>query len=89
MDKPVIGMGVTKCIGSDRYPCTVIKVIGEKRCVVQRDRVAGLDAFEQNPEGEKITIYLNSRGKWRKSCDESKSYRFIIGARAYYQDPSF
>lgn len=95
---PVVGMGVTMNIGSDSYPCTVVEVISEKRCVVQQDRQKRTDSnglsedqsylFIPNPEAEKVTIYLNKYGNWKR-FGGSKSYYYSLGKRRAYSDPSF
>ncbi len=97
---PVVGMGVTMGIGSDAYPYTVIQVVSEKRCIVQADKKKRTDSNGQSEDqrylfvpdsmGEKIEIYLSTRGDWRKRGNGGKSsYRFTLGKRSAYTDPSF
>jgi len=71
---PVIGMGATELMHTDRHAFTIVEVISPKEIVVQRDNAIRTDnngmsdsqgyRYEPNPEGEKITVTLRKNGRW-------------------------
>lgn len=98
--KPEIGMGVTYCIGSDRYPCTVSKVVSDREIEVKADEFRSAPGHNYygiqkwimtpNPDGVPTTLTLRKSGRWVKAGETMKSSGFWrIGIRDAYQDPSF
>ena len=92
--KPEIGMGATKVVGSDRYPCTIIDITSSgKTLTVQEDKATRLDnngmsslqeyLYEENPDGEIERFRMTKRG-WRNG-----SVGLIIGTREKYYDFDF
>jgi hypothetical protein len=98
---PVVGMGATAGYGSDSYPYTIIAVSANgKTITVQADDhhpAPGCDHFTNqvytytpNPNGSTKVYTLRSNGRWVLKGDTMKGGQAIgIGARRYYQDPSF
>ena len=86
---PEVGMGATELLWSDRYPYTVIKVLGKTRIIVQEDIYTMLPngnyEFKPNPKGEKKTLVKTTKG-WK--VHGGKTY-FRLNTRAVYIDPSF
>lgn len=96
--QPVVGMGVTETLGSDRYPYTVVQVISAREIVVQRDawkRISGtgesvLYELTPNPNGELVTLTMRSNGRWvRKGESMKRGNPWHVGRRDRYNDPHF
>lgn len=96
MTVPVVGMGVTEGIGSDRYAYTIIEVRRDgKELVIQRDNATRTDTnglsesqtyiCTPNPEGMTRVIVLRKGNYHLKG---SKSYHYTIDVRKPYADPS-
>jgi len=95
---PVVGMGVTYCVGSDSYPYTVIEVSKSgKRVRVQQDTATRVDSngqseaqtwlYESDPDGKVMEFSLRKTGVWRpKGSDHCY---LSLGGRRKYSDPSF
>ena len=77
--KPKVGDGATICVGSDRYPCTINRIVsrGPGRSVVwiQRDGTT-----------RQHRVSLRQDGKWRESKTDLLVY---LGERELYLDPHF
>ena len=84
----------TICIGSDRYPATVVKVSPSGKTVrVREDHATRVDnrgytemqdwTFSPDPEGREMTFRFTKRG-WTQGC-----YRLVVGRRDRYNDPHF
>lgn len=95
--KPVVGMGATKIMHSDRHPYTVIEVINERRIRVQADTSHRVDTngmsdcqeytYAPNPDGEVVTLSLRKDDTWRVVGD---SQLFSVGhGRHRYYDYSY
>ena len=97
--KPVVGMGVTRSIGSDSYPFTILEirrnnVKGKTILVIQRDK----DLYNKDVNASvKYLISDNDKDeykdiKWNeqtKRWNKGQSFYFAsIGKRTYYLDPS-
>ena len=92
---PLVGMGVTELMYSDRHPYTVLHVISTKRIVVRADRAIRIDKngcsesqeyrYEQDSQAEPITLFLNKFGRWKQLGDAQGS-TFLIGRREEYYD---
>lgn len=91
--QPVVGMGVTILMWTDRHAGTVVKVT-PTQIHVQRDKATRTDnngysenqtySYQSDPRGE-ITIFRKTLRGWR-SKDKSG---LLIGARDEYYDYSF
>jgi hypothetical protein len=96
---PEVGMGVTYCCGSDRYPFTIIEVVSDKKIVVQRDNYKRIDnngyggqqeyEYQQDSEGVTKIITLRKNGRWIAQGDPLSAHGYLIGERRAYLDPSF
>lgn len=77
--KPTVGDGATICVGSDRYPCTIVQIVsrGPGRAVVWLKR----DGTERRHR-----VSLRKDGKWRESKTDLLVY---LGERELHLDPSF
>lgn len=99
-DTPVVGMGVTHILHSDRNAWTVIKVISPKRIVIQRDRSFRVDKngmsdnqsweFEPDEQGMTRVITLRSDGRWREAGSTKGSTKgsttYLVGSRDEFYD---
>jgi hypothetical protein len=96
---PKVGMGATEYCWSDTHPWTVIKLIGLKTIVVQRDESIRTDnnglsesqeyIYERNPEGPTRILTLRKNGVWIVKGESMKGKAFGIGHRREYYDPCF
>lgn len=97
MEDPVLGMGATYCIGSDRYAGTIVYVSRNKAVIKVRDDKAirtdnnGMsDAqnyrYEPNEEGEIRTFYRNQKGGYGH---RSRGGSCRVGVRDHFHDYSF
>ena len=94
--RPEVGDGATICVGSDRYPATIVEIKKNGRVVIQEDNYKLISGTEQdgsakyeytsNPDGDKYTCYNGKRG-W---CVWGNKYKCIaLGNRRRYNDPHF
>lgn len=92
---PVVGMGATRLMWSDRVAYTIIAVSASgKSCTVQEDKATRIDSrgmdeaqeytHESDPEGSTTVVRLTKRG-WRSK----QLGRFALGYRSSYHDFSF
>lgn len=78
-------------IGSDRYPYTVVGVVGDqgRTLLAQRDRTRGIGVFlvdvDDDREPERFT--LRKDGRYRSAGRDHGT--LWIGRRELYLDPSF
>lgn len=96
---PTVGIGATNCVGSDRYPYTVIEVQSPKRIVVQADNYKRTDKnglsesqtyeYSPNPDGSTRVLTMRKNGRWCEVGDSMDYGGWAIGYRSAYQDPSF
>jgi hypothetical protein len=98
--KPVVGMGATYYVGSDRYGCTVLKVskTGYK-VVLSRDeaRVSRLSASGDRIDGRlftqterTITVYRGQNGQYQPHETGGCRYGLVtFGRRRQSLDRSF
>lgn len=97
---PTVGMGVTKYIGSDEYPFTIIDVISKSEVTIQMDKSIRTDSngmdesqvysYEPDSTGDIYTITLRHNGKWIQKTKPTKgSPYFVLGIRRKYYDFSF
>jgi hypothetical protein len=93
--KPEVGMGVTELMYSDRHPYTVVEILSDKRIVVQVDDSKRIDRngfseeqkyeYTRRPDSERIELFLNKWGRWKRRGD-SQGSTFLIGKREEYYD---
>ncbi len=95
-----VGLGATYCIGSDRYPYTIVEVPNHKTVVVARDRrraqrghKGGEDqgyVYIPNADADRETFTLRKNGCW---CPQGQGMRgaghLLLGEREAYMDPCF
>ncbi len=99
---PEVGMPATLCIGSDRYPGTVIEVRSDgKKIVVQTDEFKAGPGHEyfgnqkwitvRNENGPTTKFSLRKNGRWLPEGDDlhSRGTYLSLGHASAYQDPSF
>lgn len=95
--KPEVGMGVTRQVGSDRYPGTIVQVYhNDKRIAFQEDIGTRTDnngmsesqtyTFGPNPTGTIYHASLRKDGRWRLMGGGGLVY---LGKRSQYYDFSF
>lgn len=91
---PVVGMGATEILYTDRRPYTIIWVSPKgDRIRVQEDKAVRTDdngmsecqsyRFEPDPEGRIVEVRKTKTGQWGKQS------KFVVGHRSYYYDYSF
>ena len=104
MITPEVGMGATMCVGSDRYPATIIEVEFNadglvKTIAVQEDSAKTIGGkwpnldyeYHPNPKGNIVYYSMRKTGRFKQKGWPLRSPggRIGIGHRRYYQDPSF
>jgi hypothetical protein len=98
---PVVGMGATILMYSDRHAATVIAVEKNGReVVVQRDKATRTDShgmsdsqsytYERDPAGETARYSLRRNGRWVRVGDPAKNGQGLaLGTRDEHYDYSF
>ena len=97
---PVVGMGVTILMHSDRLPATVTNILSEKRIIIQEDTAMRLDnngqsenqewAFSSDLNGRQHTVSLRKNGTWVIQGGSMHNGTIIsVGERDKYYDFSF
>lgn len=99
---PRVGDGATKCIGSDSYAGTIVKVSANgKKITWQRDTDTpnaehegpyGHQSYdyEPNPEAQTMEFSLRQHGNFKVVGDSGRGgYGLILNERRTYRDPSF
>jgi hypothetical protein len=101
MPEPQIGMGVTRCIGSDRYPGTILGISksGKKIGVASDDYEIvsgsyGSEVYKITPaaaeDGKGLSYYTRRQdGRFREVGGSMNCVPLRIGDRSVYRDPSF
>jgi len=90
------GTPVTRYVGSDSYPGTIVRVSASgKTFWYKKDTMHArkCNAYTEdqswiygvNPQAEEIRAHLTKRGYWK----DSRGSRLHIGERRAYMDPSF
>lgn len=98
--EPVVGMGATKLMWTDRVAYTVVEVLSPRRIVVQQDstdRVNKQDGMTEcqeytytpDPEAPKLVITLRKNGRWYQVGESIHGSPFALGMRDSYHDFSF
>lgn len=99
--EPEIGMGATLCVGSDRYPYTIVDIVTNKRTGLATILTMRADNFRliggsilsehqeyeytSDPAGVAIIVRKRSDGSWKVNRGETP---VVIGVKNYYRDPS-
>lgn len=98
---PVIGMGVTRSTGSDRYPYTISRIApngrrmwvkADEAKVVSGSELDGSAVYEytSDEDAPEVEITLRKNGRWeRKGASMTWWSGYSIGERSYYRDPHF
>jgi hypothetical protein len=97
---PVVGMGATILMWTDRHAATVVEVINAKTIVIQQDRATRADdngmsdaqswTFEPNPDAPRTTYTKRSNGAWVRKGEPAKGgSRIAVGVRSEHYDFSF
>lgn len=97
---PVLGMGATICLWSDRHACTVVYVGKTGKLVqVQYDKAIRTDSngmsdsqqyrYQRDPDGIVETYTLRKNGAWVRQGDPMSGTRLSLGVRRSYHDYSF
>lgn len=96
---PVIGMGATICLWSDRHAATIVDVPNSKTVVIQQDKSTILKGSEHdgsaeygyapNPYAPKETFTLRKTGRWVLKGESLTGQKLAIGHRVEYRDPCF
>jgi len=98
--EPVVGMGATLYVGSDRYPYFISKVISPKEIEVKRANFRRTDkngfsesqTYEITPNeaASPETFTQRKNGRWiAKGTGLRSGSTLLIGRADAYQDPSF
>lgn len=96
--QPVVRMGATILMYTDRHAVTIVEVKG-KRIAVQQDRAIRTDdngmsecqsyRFEADPQAPVTWYSLRKTGAWVRCGDSFNGQRLRIGERNEYHDYSF
>ena len=98
-EPPVVGMGATMPMWTDRHAYTVVEA-GPKRLVAQQDIATRVDGngmsdaqsytFAPNPAAPREVFTLRKNGRWVKEGESMRGgQRLSLGARSEYHDYSF
>lgn len=94
---PTVGMGATLVVGTDRYPCLIIKVTPSKKTIVlqessfERTDHNGMSEQQEykvtpNPEGRILTATLRKDHTYKVQREDTM---VIVGGQECYLDPCF
>lgn len=98
--RPEVGDGMTKVVGSDRYPFTVVKVSPSGRrievradnALVKPARKSGIVEYEYtyDEDAPAYELSLRKNGRWVIIGESARSgSHFVLGQRRKYLDPHF
>ena len=100
--KPVVGMGVTETMWSDRAPYEIIAVKDDRHITVRAMNYKRVDnngfsecqeyEYTSNPNGYVCNLYRNNKGRWvrrvgRNGVDNSSGW--VVGRMERYYDFTF
>ena len=101
-DVPVVGMGVTECLWSDRHPYEIVEVQDERHITI---RPLGYKRIDNNgmsecqeyeyyslPDNGTIRLYRAKDGRWVRRVGKNgvdRSSGWYIGKAEAYYDPCF
>jgi hypothetical protein len=93
---PVVGMGATTLVGSDRYAATIVEVIEQKGVTiigiqqdyaqyVSGDGGTGNEVYEFSPNTKASITYFRAKkdSKWREVVRNSKTGRWVLVPTSY------
>lgn len=97
---PLVGMGVTICLYTDRHAGTILKVADNgKRFWFKQDKAIRTDKnsmsesqeyrFEPNPDSELQEARLGKDGRWYTTGGKRNGTSIVVGHRSEYYDYSF
>lgn len=98
--QPVVGMGATAILWSDRHAHTVVAVRSARRIATQEDTATRTDkngmsesqdySYAPNPKATVKWWTLRKNAAWvAEGEDMTNGTRLLIGTRETYIDPSF
>jgi len=99
--KPVVGMGVTEILWSDREPYEVIAVKDDRHITIRKYDYIRTDDngmsecqeynYISNPDGKIKHLFLTKKGVWRERIGKRElgTTRFLVGKAERYYDFSF
>lgn len=96
--EPVVGMGVTQCLWSDRHAFEIIEVKDSRHITIRRmahkckDYYAGDWEVWSDPTQQDIRqLFKTKKGQWRERIGKNGlgDTRFSVGKADEYEDPSF
>lgn len=95
---PVVGMGATELMWSDRHAYTIVRVFSPTKIWVQQDKAivvkgsihdgSAVYVFEEDPSRPEKLVTFRKDGKWHEG-GTIKGTPFAIGYRDEYYDPTF
>lgn len=93
---PVVGMGATEILWSDRHGYEIIAVKDERHCTARRlkrtiigDWYAQNWRLESDENGYTVELFKTKEGRWVERRGRAYGNKFIIGWADEYEDPSF
>lgn len=95
--KPVVGMGCTELMWSDREPYEVIAVDDDRHCIARRMRAIHKGGayendwdLESDENGSVVNLFLTNKGVWvERYKDRSYGCKFRMGVAEKYFDYEF
>ena len=101
-DMPVVGMGVTECMWSDRDPYEIVEVQDARHIIIRRLDARRIDnngmsecqeyEYTSNPDNMAIRLYKANDGRWVRRVGKNgvdRSSGWYVGYAEKYRDPSF
>jgi hypothetical protein len=97
---PEIGMGATECIGSDRYPYTIVRISdsgktfwmqGDEYKRIDKNGLSEIQEYEYTPNTNATIVEVRraKNGRWYTSGGMAHGTFVNVGVRRAYWDPSF
>lgn len=96
---PVVGMGCTILMYTDRHAATIIEVANLKTVVIQADIAKRTDKngmsdyqfyeYTSDPNAHKRTFTLRKNGRWCEKGEPMSMSGIALGHRSTYHDYSF
>lgn len=79
--KPEVGMGATYCCGSDKYPCTIVRVSSSGKTFWMKE-----DSDRGTKLEKEMRVHFNPGRGWIYG---DAKFGVIVGKREHYLDPNF
>ena len=99
---PVVGMGVTQCLWSDRHPWEIIEVKDNRHITIRQLGYKRIDnngmsecqeyEYFPNEQGQVYRLFKNKHGRWVIRIGKNgvdNSYGWYIGRAEEYYDFTF